>query len=97
MIRDEQGSMSAFLAMLFLVFLLLISVCDGLYQQQLPYADHFLLNQHPDRMGGRTEVDRGRSREKWGTFFKSRYVQLLDPVYCAGCHAGSFPGIDRVY
>ena len=56
-----------------------------------------LLNQHPDRMGGRTEVDRGRSREKWGTFFKSRYVQLLNPVYCSGCHAGSFPGIDRVY
>ena len=32
MIRDEQGSMSAFLAMLFLVFLLLISVCvEGIY------------------------------------------------------------------
>lgn len=36
--------------------------------------------------------------EKNGEHFsKSRYVQLLDPVYCAGCHAGSFPGIDRVY
>lgn len=32
MIRDEKGSMSAFLAMLFLVFLLLISVCvEGIY------------------------------------------------------------------
>ena len=32
MIRDERGSMSAFLAMLFLVFLLLISVCaEGIY------------------------------------------------------------------
>lgn len=32
MIRDEQGSMSAFFAMLFLVFLLLISVCvEGIY------------------------------------------------------------------
>lgn len=32
MIREEQGSMSAFLAMLFLVFLLLISVCvEGIY------------------------------------------------------------------
>ena len=32
MIRDECGSMSAFLAMLFLVFLLLISVCtEGIY------------------------------------------------------------------
>lgn len=32
MIRDEQGSMSSFLAMLFLVFLLLISVCvEGIY------------------------------------------------------------------
>ena len=32
MIRDEQGSTSAFLAMLFLVFLLLISVCvEGIY------------------------------------------------------------------
>lgn len=32
MIRDERGSMSAFLAMLFLIFLLLISVCaEGIY------------------------------------------------------------------
>ena len=32
MIRDEKGSMSAFLAMLFLVFLLLISMCvEGIY------------------------------------------------------------------
>lgn len=32
MIRDERGSMSAFLAMLFLVFLLLISLCaEGIY------------------------------------------------------------------
>ena len=32
MIRDEQGSMTAFLAMLFLVFLLLISICvEGIY------------------------------------------------------------------
>lgn len=32
MIRDERGSMSAFLAMLFLVFLLLISICvEGIY------------------------------------------------------------------
>ena len=32
MIRDEKGSMSAFLAMLFLVFLILISVCvEGIY------------------------------------------------------------------
>lgn len=32
MIRDERGSMTAFLAMLFLVFLLLVSVCvEGIY------------------------------------------------------------------
>ena len=32
MIRDERGSMTAFLAMLFLVFLLIISVCvEGIY------------------------------------------------------------------
>ena len=32
MIRDERGSMTAFLAMLFLVFLLMISICvEGIY------------------------------------------------------------------
>ena len=39
MIRDEQGSMSAFLAMLFLVFLLLISVCvEGIYMSGLSHT-----------------------------------------------------------
>ncbi len=70
----------------------------GLYQQQLPYADHFsfltsiLIGWVVGPKWIVEEVEKNGEH-----FFKSRYVQLLNPVYCAGCHAGSFPGIDRVY
>ena len=37
----------------------------------------FLLNQHPDRMGGRAEVDRGRSRKNGEHFSRAGMYSFL--------------------